>query len=569
MLALSSTGRVLREYVGSGRGVLGGVAVVDLILLGLARLTAVPAGRTLSVLAESTVFATVVSVASSRTGELQVLGAVVQLVLFGYVLTWALPGLVPDRAGDWPGDVVPRLAFVGGALAASVAVAGTQGESALVGPASASLPLVVGGVAGSVVVAYLWLDDPDPLEAPDGAIYRLVGAAAGMDRESLADPGTEDVDHGPVLAAFNSALVVVAAVGVVGFTVVVAGMVVFGLGLFFPVPELVVLGWAMIGRLGGHSGVGHVTSSDVDLEGDFLGVVRLALTDATHGLPVAVIVGVGLLTGVVPLLGVLGALGQISATAAVDARWFRLAPLVALVVAWVAFGAHSLWFWWRTVRRLPAYFRWRDGDPGASPPVSMPVFATVPGAVTMVMVAFAFLLGGLYLHANPGHEYWPPWLAAVGGATVLPGVSLVAVSLGRTLRLDARDDPQPFRRERILLPAALVLQVLAVTLFLDVNASYDAITEEGLSGLALFTTLGPAESVFVLGGLTALFYLAEPHESDGADSKLGMAVRMVLFLPVVLAGIVVVDPPLIIGVGAGSAVVALLGLGVYGIARGP
>lgn len=530
------------------RSILGTLAGGELTVALLARVRSLPIGDVVNVVAESTLAGTVLTAMVEFSSELQLLAQGLQLCLFGYVLYIAVPEVVPDRAGPWTDQPSTRVTFVAGCLGASIVQDGVLEVGSVV------------VITALIMLLLISLAEADPL-GEDGSIYRLMMTAGGADEERMGNP-PDHVDNSWIVKRINEVMFTVGAAGILALIMGTVGMLTWTVGLFFPLPEVTILGWALAATAFDRLGRRSPTPPELDIEGDLMELVELMFENIIRGGATVLMVTFGLFVGAIPFVYVLAALPTLSPSA-VDSFWVRLGPTVALLTGFVLYGAHSLWYWWRTARRLPAHFRWlRDGE--ATVGVVSPVFATLPGAAAILPAVFGFLAGGLFLYANPDTTYYPPWLSAVIALALLPGLALILLSIHRTRNREATGTPQPPDTERRVLPAAFAIQGASMTVFRGVTSNYNTLKASGLSGVKLIDLVGGAEALLLLIGLPALYYLPDvagnafdaPSERK-YKRQLGFFAVALVAIPGTLS-LLGVAPALVGAVAVGTAIVVAL-----------
>jgi len=126
-----------------------------------------------------------------------------------------------------------------------------------------------------------------------------------------------------------------------------------------------------------------------------------------------------------------------------------------------AYAGYGVWFWLRTLHRLPTFIAQWTGQSTTHPSVVRPVGLFVPGSV---------FISGFLLIAMPGR------LPIGSVSPSLLGIVLLllgTVLIWKSITMTADRDPQPSKSDQYAVPGALVVQAIpvAVFLFLDVVAS--------------------------------------------------------------------------------------------------
>ncbi|MFB6250974.1 MAG: hypothetical protein ABEI27_04705 [Halobellus sp.] len=502
---------MVRRVVRSWRPVLGSVAASGLFLRAAAYTPWNNLGELLGTLADSAAFTTVLTAFAGNSTLLGLASLASRWLLYLIGIYLLVPELLPTSFGAWTDRPVPRALTTGGAFAMYLHYTG-----ALPGPDVLWFP----GSTALVAIGFLayFGGGSDPFR-PTGELAGIV-QTAGLAEESgdsdeadLLDPAETPSVH-PDAADRRSVMlrVVLAPVLCAMLAMMIAffGLLVFVVGLFFPLPELSVLAWSAYGAVRERIQwlPGSDRSRDVDVEASIYDIVGPAFRNPIEGLVTVAGVAVGLLLSALPLLSfvrVLDAL-SLSEVRALVAQPVRGAPTFVLVGGMFLFGAYGLWYWSRVSRRIPQFMLSRDGRDSPTPPVTRPLYLTAPPSLVLVAFGALTLAAASHIHRHSGVEYWPPSYALAAGAVVVCGILFAIGVIWRTHRYARANGPQGADDENRTLPAAVATQVLAVALAGPVFYSYDAIVAGGPAVYfeQVAQTVG-ASGLFVGSGLL-LFY---------------------------------------------------------------
>lgn len=412
------------------------------LLFGLAARVGPDAGGALAVL---------VSLSALSPIDVGVAAMVAQWALFGWLAYLTLPDLLPPEFGTLPQPRGYRVLIVALALAVGVVVA-AYAPFGGGGPIPSLTMGAFAGLGGALLLlppAYLAAVSVHRL--PPDRLARLYAATVpgGNPPASLAGTFRSVSTPWPRIAA-----VLVVGVLTGAFAALLGGLVGL-LALFYPVPELLVVGWLAAGALGIRNRV--PSGGGADLESAAFDASAHVFRSA-KGMFALVLVAVSLAAAVVLFLfGVVGAVALVSVSAAVavaDASLTAVplldwATVVLLLCGFPLAGAVALLHWVRSLRRLPAFLhawneRWdaveADGDP---PDASV---AVPPGGLLVAMGLFNCLF--LRLTAVDGR--------AGEVAFVVVGTVLFAGTFW-SLRATRGRTPQPPLDDNLMLPMSAVL----------------------------------------------------------------------------------------------------------------
>lgn len=449
------------------RRALGGAALLDVG----ARL----APDVLARLSESLLLPAAVSILY-REVPFALLGEAAAAVLYVGVF-YAVAPLVYRAGDDAPED--RRLNVLIAALAGGFAV--VLGLLRTVRPVPV-VGLFAGGflLAQALFVAYFGIDgvlDPDGVPAAVADRFFPSDVPADL-RERRGRAGLAGV-RARTAARF-------AVTGVLAVGCVVIGLLGTVMSQAYPLPEVLVLGWAAYGPLArrwGRLPVGARPSlSAVDVEQRVYRSAR-QVTRGLKGFLTVVVAAAGLLVSTV-VLWIGAAVAVPLAAAARGADPLFAWDLLGLLAALAAAGAYGTWFWVRVFDRVPAYLDCHESGATDRSVPTRPVGLLVPS--TVALASIVPLLA------------WPDATAArvAFGVAWPAAVGLVAAATLLTRRLA----PQSPTTEQWALPAAAVVEALGL---------WTVANHRTLLGLRPGGTGPLVELGFVVAGLLVAFYSAE------------------------------------------------------------
>jgi hypothetical protein len=530
---------MVRRFVRSWRPLLGSVAVGDLLFRAAAATPWNSVSELLATIADSAAITAVLSALAGNSSLFGVvsLGSRWLLYLIGIYLL--VPELLPDSFGAWTDRPVPRALTTGGAFGVYLHYGGVlPGPDVLWYPGSTVL------VAVGFLAYFAHGADPFRLGGELTGIIETIGLGGTGDpstESDLLDPTEEPSIHPAATGVRSTALrAVLAPLLSVLLAMMIAffGLLVFVVGLFFPLPELSVIAWSAYGTVRDRISwlPDEREGREGDVEASIYDIVGPAFRSPITGLATVAGVAIGLLLSALPLLSffrVLGALSLSEVRALVEAP-VRGAPTFVLVGGLFLFGAYGLWYWGRVSRRIPAFMRVVDGDDPPTPAVTRPLYLTAPPSFVVVAFGALTLAAASHIHRHADVEYWPPAYALAGGGVVICGILLAVGAIWRTWQHTQAHGPQEGTDENRTLPVAVALQVLAVAVAGPVFYSYDAIVADGLSVYLAEATRTVGTGGLLVGSGLLLFYHAEVWTWSESLSPSGAVIARVGF--VVAAG---------------------------------
>ncbi|MGQ4556265.1 hypothetical protein [Halobellus sp. GM3] len=425
------------------------------------RLSAVPSRFTLGGLGASEILLTtlssdyltdaVVLVAESDLGGLVAMLA--GMLFFGYTVFEFLPEVFPDEIDTVTERVEYRL------LAAVFVVVSAKVMEGFVGgavdPTQLTLTLLaVAVIALAIGVLYV------AAIAYGGGVDLAAVSEVAYERLDVADPTEREWTAGA--DAFRTRLRQVVTAGV--FLAMPLPFLAIGVltgDMLYPMPEVLAVSWVFIGAVDFRSDrtlterLPHHEHADV--EGSTFDLV-VNTVRSKKGLPVVLVALIGLSTAVI-LLSVVSSEGLLFARLALynitrDSlfAWSTLGMLLVLFAS----ATFALWFWVRTIRRVPSYLRaWNAAYADSPPtieesvePVTRPIGALLPFAAAMIpamvylqTVRFEYFFGVRNAVLTLYGIVWPLSLL------------LLVWAVHRT----RQTDPQPPLSEGRVLPVALLV----------------------------------------------------------------------------------------------------------------
>lgn len=490
----------------SRKRVVASLAGVDLTLTGGASLDPSLLVQGLDFLADNAVAVIAISLLRNAPSILGLAGTVAYFGLYAYVLY----AFLPERLTDLATNRRERRLLM---LVAAVGVFGTfvaLSFDTVPGYMTLGTPIV----AGLSLVGYFWHVDEDPFAGPDGRLYRLSKTKA-VDEERAEDGfTTRPGAHGwlPRLARIAGITAIALTLGIFLW---LFGTLAFTIGLFFPLPELVVLGWLGLDRLASRSDrVPRMADRSPDVEESIYGVVNAGLGYPLKGIPTGAMILLGVFLSAFPFLLVVSVVVLLSPSnlvtlAGTPGRAFGgFATLGSLV----AYSAYGLWYWWRTSRRLPAFLEAHAGEETTTG-VTRPVWTTAPLVPVLLTPALGSAFAALYLHARGGGDVWPLWLTVATGVLEF-GAILVLI---RTYRRTKTTEAQPPASENWALPLGFSIQSAGTLTALAILWSYESIKESGLAGIGWSNPLDVGVASVTTFGMLVVFFYARDFVDSVSD----------------------------------------------------
>lgn len=443
-----------------------------------------------------------------------------QLLLYFVFIYAFVPRLFPEDFGEWRADPKFRIittvtVFVTYlSFAVEIPVSGTTVEF--------GTPIT----AGLAYFAFFERRQADPFEDPDGAIYRVLNTAIGTEDEELTTEndltsGTEGFtmhrEAEGVRPLVARALAAFAACGLLVMFAIFLGVLAYVVSLFFPIPELLILGWSGYTALANRIPRLPDLERSVDIEAHVYETISVGFVAPVKGLTTVLFLVFGFFTSALPFLGFMGVVSALSLSeiGKLLANATRGGPVFVMLFGLLAFGLYGLWYWWRTSRRIPAFLTSVAGEERDTS-VTRPVWLTWPPTTLLMTGTVTSLTGALYLHAHPSLDLWPVWFTVAAGVAYLPGLALMAVAVVRT----CETEPQSPETENQSLPMAAIIQVVGVVLAAFSVLNYEAVKRNGLPAYA--DGLSTILALTVLGGLSLLVLFYFPDIQDRADEASGL-----------------------------------------------
>lgn len=364
-----------------------------------------------------------------------------------------------------------RLLFAGVTLSIAVLASGLRTVAAVL------VAIGTAYVGAGLFVAYLrlvlrWrLLEPDPRTiAPVDAMFPRDDLRAEVERD-LARDGA--------LGVVGTALWVLAVGLFFVLPCFVAAVVVVALARAASLPDLVALGYAAWPVVAPRLDLGRSLPEPLaDVEAHLLGVASRC-TESITGASLGLLVALGLFAS-----GSLLRVAVVVAGAVVRGRIPIGGPgdassLVGIAVVLAAAGGYGLWYWYRQLRRVPAFLDGLAGEP-ATPPVARPRAGGLPAAAAVLValvaaagapsslwsafgLAWPLVVGWLVVLARDGFERTPgdagrELLASVVAAAAFQtaAVLVVAVVRGRPAELTTPVRLEPGLGELLVLGGLLV-----------------------------------------------------------------------------------------------------------------
>ena len=284
-------------------------------------------------------------------GDVGPLEVLTTWLLLGYVAAVLAPRAYPDKLGVPAGAPGYRVLF---ATATVVVGLGLRQWSDDGSPLGLLALIALVALTGAVALAYLRVLRGWTLSPEDDRFVTLIGGV--FPASSVEEELREDFARPGLLGVVGAALARAAAGTVVAFPAFLSGIVVLVLIALYPLPDLLVLGWA------GLLAAGQATSRDVspqlasvDVEASLYDTVEEA-TRNIKGTTLAVYL-LALAFGFGLLFAVAFRVGGVAATEPV---WtdLRLAwGIGGFLLVLVASSCYGIWCCIRMTRRLPAFLR--------------------------------------------------------------------------------------------------------------------------------------------------------------------------------------------------------------------
>lgn len=468
--------------------------------------------------ADSTVVTGLLTVLATSSSALSRAGLFSQLLLYFVFIYAFVPNLFPDEFGDWTVDPAFRLLTTVTVFASYLSL---TVEIALSSFADTFGTIVVAGLAYFV---FFEIRQSDPFEEPEGALFRILDTAIGTDDEQTdADndltSGTDGLTINPdadgVLPLVARVLTALASCSLLAVLAVFLGVLAYVVSLFFPLPELLILGWSGYGAMAGRVSRLPTPKRSGDIETHAYEAITAAFTAPFKGMATVMYLILGFFTSALPFLAFVGVVSALSLSGIrkLLANPARGGPAFVMIFGLLAFGSYGLWYWWRTSRRVPAFLASVTGDDGEAS-VTRPVWLTGPPVALLVTGSVTGLGGALYLHHHPSLDLWPVWLTVAGGVAYIPSLVLMTVAVRRT----RETEPQAPDTEDPNLPIAATIQVVGVVFASFSVVNYEAVKRDGISAYA--DGLSTMLALVVLGGLglAIVFYFRDViQKADEAD----------------------------------------------------
>lgn len=302
------------------------------------------------------------------------------------------------------------------------------------------------------------------------------------------------------------------------------GIVLGILYFMYPVPEIVVLGWAGYRTLGqAISDESAETSRRMDIEVTVLSATGVA-TQGLKGFVSVLLAGAGCVLPIMFLFTGVVIFGQpefvrnefTSATATQV-----LATSVGLLTMFV-FAIYGVWYWLRMFSRLQHFMTaWRANLPKETPTeygeTNRPLVARPPGwfvPPTLLLLVFGHMLR---------YGSWPE-TPVVPRSHLAVWVACLAVIVWSAYR-GLVGAPQPPKTDSVALPAAVAVEGLGAVLWVDIGdesrflrALTGDISPEQL--IAALLASPAADFLFALGSLIYIFYMPDAnHYSQTVGSR--------------------------------------------------
>lgn len=517
---------MIDRSISRSRGILGTLAGGELTIGLLSQNYSVSVADGFEIIGGSTLASISLGFLGNVSLRLSVMSQILQFTVFAYFFYISLPTIISNRAGRWVDNPVIRGAFVFGCLGPFFF---TDGGVHL------ALFLVIMGI---LICALIFLSEDKPLGV-DGSVFRVAYSAAGADEDRMEEFAAGMDDLSRIDMIITKSMIVIAVIGLFSIVTLIFGLLMRVVGRFFPLPELAILGWTLTGTVFSTLGIGSLPDPQFDIEDELNKILSLMFVNFTKTSLVAIFIFLGFFVSSVPFLFVIRAIPIFSSITvdSAQANLSRVGATLTLVIGLVLFASHGLWYWWRTVQRVPSYFQWlRDGE--ATTSVVSPVYATLPGAAIMIPPTFGYLYGAHFLHTHPDLSYYPLWISALIALAMIPGIALILLSVFFTRKRNSTDAPQPPNYEHKILPGGFVIQVSIMSIFLGITTNYNSIIQSGLAGVGLIELVGGGESLWLLFFGVVMFYyqdifggLAKENNRSGLIALCVLVLGAIAFAP--------------------------------------
>lgn len=321
--------------------------------------------------------------------------------------------------------------------------------------------LVVVGIGATIAyVLVLWYLYPAPLLSEHGPLVTLLDGFARFSdvRNSVEESG---------LSRIEKPLLVVAAVGPCLLICAFLGVIAFGIAIFYPLPEIVVLIYV---------GVSVVGDEGVPLPADTWTIqidrrLTIGVSTATWGLKgivSLVFVILGILMSAFPFIVfvVVGGVLAVNPSVVAGIRPGLWVFLSLYLVSVAMLGGYGLWYWLRVIDRLPYFLdRWAERQPidvqtdwtweERPPLVARPPGVFVPWALLFltVIVSTRTVDRDAMVGIPAGHALL--WMGLLAG-------------IGWLIRRGIAAEPQHPGSDGLAIPGAVVIQVTCYALLTDI-----------------------------------------------------------------------------------------------------
>lgn len=460
--------------------------------------------------ADSTLLTGLLSLLSGAPSILGDASTFTQLLLYAIFLYAFVPEPLPDVFGEWTAEFSFRLLMA--------ALAFVMFLQLLFRGFPDSTEFSVAIFIGSVMYLLLFKRrETDHFDPPEGSLFQIFTTlVSGYDDSAETEQlhQTEwiasalSADASGIRSVGMRSMIAVVCCGTLSFAFSLLGLFTYVVSLFFPFPELIILGWSAYGAVSAKTGWGSAPEYVIDFESTLYETLHAVFQSPEKGIMGAFYLSFGFYASALPFLKAGTRVVELLVGADVGLVGdFRPVLMLAVLLGPLASGVYGFWFWWRTSRRFPAFIRSTIGGE-ATASVTRPVWLTLPPTLLLLISAVTVLVRAVYLHDHPSNVVLPVELSAVSCLLHVFGLSLMIAMYFRT-RKSVRQKPAS---ENQTLPIAATIQVVPLLFAASALRNYDAVKQNGL--MAYFASLPTVLTLAGISGIGMLviFYYRDIYE---------------------------------------------------------